>query len=143
MENSTSNKNNSAFYYDEKRTALEIPHIEQLVIAGKATDHQANEVVMGYLDYIFSTLNAVDEAYMNRSHDLSVDFRLAVVNRGISICLEVISRNKQTFKHYPLCLRMLDGVYSAVRFQDVFTVSAINNELNSGSYFEQDSFLIH
>lgn len=134
---------NPGFYYDEKRTALEVPEIEERVIRGAASIREAHEVLIGYLDYIFGTLRAVDHAYMNRDKTFDAELRLGVINEGISKCLSAISFAKSTLKHYPELINIVDGVYSSIRFQDVFTINAIDSELHSGSLFDASNTGIH
>lgn len=131
------------FYYEDKRTAIETPDIESNVSQGSASLIEAHEVLVGYLDYIFKTLEAVDQAYMNRDGGLTVEARLSILSEGISKCLFVISLAESIKTHYPSLSNIIKGVYSSIRFQDVFIYNAIHSELHSGSLFDIGNTSIH
>lgn len=134
---------NELFCYDDKRTATETSDIEMLVMSGGNNPIVANEVLNGYLDYIFTTLLAIDKAYMNRDQNFTIELRLEVLKEGISRCLSVVSIAKSVLRHYPRSVLILDGLYSSIRFQDVFTYNAIYSEMGSGSLFETGNTTKH
>jgi len=130
-------------YYDRERTALDAARLESDIITGNAHHLRAKEVALCAVAYVLERLSEMDAIYMDRSsHDLASDkvVKVKAITQG---CLEFLRMYDSTFRHYPLCEKAIKQIRSSVLYQDVFTITAIWDELVDKPYYEGVSDSIH